>query len=163
MKKVFVLLALVLMVSGLALAQYPAPPNQDVLGAHLIYGRGCAGCHVPHSGAFGNGGTSADGSTGNIALWGQDMQPLYGQTLEFGDGEEYANTKPNTNNAKEKVGSTTITPVVNPDHKTAGWSTMACLSCHDGNLASSAFMKGSIEFGSKPKEPSHGFRSCSHS
>lgn len=143
MKKLFLLVALVLMVSGLALAQYPAPPNQDVLGAHLIYGRGCAGCHVPHSGAFGNGGTSSDTTSGNIALWGQDMQPLYGQTLQFGDGTDYAITLPNTGGASVTVNGTTIAPLVNPDHKTPGWSTMACLSCHDGNLATSAFMKGS--------------------
>jgi hypothetical protein len=147
MKKSFFLVALVLMVSSLALAQvgsYPAPPNQDVLGAHLIYGRGCAGCHVPHSGAFGNGGASADASTGNIALWGQDMQPLYGQTLAFGDGEEFTITLPNTSGANVTLqDGTLVTPVANPTHSTPGWSTMACLSCHDGNVASSAFMKGS--------------------
>ncbi len=26
-------------------------PAVDVLGAHQNYGRGCAGCHAPHSGA----------------------------------------------------------------------------------------------------------------
>ena len=44
------------------------------LGAHLNYGRGCAACHAPHSGACGNGISNiGDPTTGNIALWGQDV------------------------------------------------------------------------------------------
>ena len=31
-------------------------PNNDVLGAHNNGGRGCAGCHAPHSGGAGSGG-----------------------------------------------------------------------------------------------------------
>jgi hypothetical protein len=146
MKKVILLAALLVMTAGMALAAtYPAPDqSSDVLGAHLIYGRGCAGCHVPHSGPGGNGQTTGDPGGGNIALWGQNMAPLYGQTLYFGDGNTYAITLPNTSGANVTLqDGTVVSPVVNPDHKTEGWSTMACLSCHDGNMASSTFMKGS--------------------
>ena len=52
----------------------------DVLGAHNNSGRGCAGCHAPHSGSFGSGhGGGAD--SGSYALWGQDASPLYGKTI----------------------------------------------------------------------------------
>ena len=33
--------------------------GMDVLGAHNNGGRGCAGCHAPHSGAAGGGGNAA--------------------------------------------------------------------------------------------------------
>ncbi len=144
MKKVLLLVLLAVMTVSMAWAQYPGPnQTQDVLGAHTIYGRGCAGCHVPHSGAAGNGQVSGDATGGNIALWGQNLQPLYGQTLQFGDGSNYAITLPNTGGVNVTVNGTTITPVVNPDDRTPGWSVMACLSCHDGNIATSTFMKGS--------------------
>ena len=106
--------------------------GQDVLGAHLVYGRGCVACHAPHSGAAGNGGTNTN-SPGNNALWGQDLSPLYGKTLQFGD----------------KTSTWTITL---PDYSTNGvppfgqfggpFAVIACLSCHDGNLAKPAMMKG---------------------
>jgi hypothetical protein len=144
MKKVLLIIAMVAMAVSLSFAQLPGPDQTtDVLGAHKVYGRGCEGCHVPHSGAFGNGGSSADTSTGKIALWGQDMQPLYGQTLYFGDGNNYPVTLPNTSdNAVTLSDGTVVNPVANPDHKTPFWSTMACLSCHDGNMATSTAMKG---------------------
>lgn len=145
MKKVLLIVVLVAMAASLAFALPGPDQTKDVLGAHLVYGRGCAACHVPHSGPYGNGGTSSlnDGSAGNIALWGQDMAPLYGQTLSFGDGTDYTITLPNTSNSNVTVGGSTIPAVVGADHKTPGWSTMACLSCHDGNIAKSAFMTGS--------------------
>ena len=63
-----------------------AAQASDVLGAHLVYGRGCVACHAPHSGAAGNGGSNANSPySGNNALWGQDLSPLYGATLQFGD------------------------------------------------------------------------------
>jgi len=100
MKRLFLVLLLVVMASAMALAgpitqgAHPtssgAPgavaPTVDVLGAHQNYGRGCAGCHAPHSGAWGEGGnaltgTVTDAYTGVNALFGQDMGPLWGQTL----------------------------------------------------------------------------------
>ncbi len=65
-------------------------PTVDVLGAHQNYGRGCAGCHAPHSGAWGAGGNGVSGTvtdtyTGVNALFAQDMGPLWGQTFDFSD------------------------------------------------------------------------------
>ena len=54
MKKVIVLMLFVLAVSGLMMAQNWSS-TVDVLGAHNNQGRGCAGCHAPHSGSFGSG------------------------------------------------------------------------------------------------------------
>jgi hypothetical protein len=142
MKKLFLLVALIAMTASLAFAVLPTPDQTaDVLGAHLVYGRGCAACHVPHSGPAGNGQPGEAGG-GDIALWGQDMMPLYGQTLAFGDGATYSITLPNTSGVNVVVNGTTISPLVNPTHSTPLWSTMACLSCHDGNLATSTAMRG---------------------
>ena len=54
MKKVIVLMLFVLAMTGLMMAQN-ASSTVDVLGAHNNQGRGCAGCHAPHSGSFGSG------------------------------------------------------------------------------------------------------------
>jgi hypothetical protein len=104
----------------------------DKLGAHQNGGRGCVGCHAPHSGARGNGGSTATGggpvtdpNTGNFALWGQDLGPLYNKTLAFGDNGDFSLTLPaDSISGDEQV----ITGV------------MMCLSCHDGNYAKGAMM-----------------------
>src|SRR6202142_1169063 len=102
MKKLFLVLLLVVMASAMAFAQPPTQgahptssggagsvaPTVDVLGAHQNYGRGCAGCHAPHSGAYGAGGNAIAGKavdpyTGVNALFAQDMGPLWGQTFDF--------------------------------------------------------------------------------
>ena len=46
--------------------------NMDKLGAHQNGGRGCTGCHAPHSGARGNGGSLTKNSqlTGNNIIGG---------------------------------------------------------------------------------------------
>jgi hypothetical protein len=116
--------------AGFAAAQIQAPTS-DVLGAHLNYGRGCAACHAPHSGAYGNGAAkTADAASGNIALWGEDVGSLYGQTITTGVSEHgsYVETLPTS--------LTAGTPDV------AG--VLMCLSCHDGNLASGAMMKNKV-------------------
>src|SRR5580692_8802688 len=89
----------------------------DVLGAHNNNGRGCAGCHSPHSGSFGSGhGGAAD--AGSYALWGQDASPLYGQTVAFGDAGRYTEVLPaSITSGSQEVGGILL-----------------CLSCHDGNL-----------------------------
>ena len=70
MKKVMLLMLVVIAASAVAMAQI-RPPTSDVLGAHLNYGRGCAACHAPHSGAWGNGANkSGDTTAGNIAFCG---------------------------------------------------------------------------------------------
>lgn len=122
MRKAIVVLLFVLAVTGLMMAQNWSS-TVDVLGAHNNQGRGCAGCHAPHSGAFGSGHTgSAD--TGSFALWGQDASPLYGKTIAFGDGGEFAEVLPSSiSSGDEEVGGILL-----------------CLSCHDGNVTASNMM-----------------------
>jgi hypothetical protein len=143
MKKVIVLILFVLAVSGLMMAQNWSS-TVDVLGAHNNQGRGCAGCHAPHSGSFGSGhGGAAD--AGSYALWGQDASPLYNQTIAFGDGGAFTEVLPGSiTSGSQEVGGILL-----------------CLSCHDGNLTPSNMMtKQSYEqtiglltntaYGSKP-------------
>ena len=103
MKKALLITLLVVMAAAIAAAQVTGgstamttgsagsvAPLVDVLGAHNNYGRGCAGCHAPHSGARGAGGNAVSGSTsdamtGANALFAQDMGPLYNQTFDFSD------------------------------------------------------------------------------
>jgi hypothetical protein len=122
MKKVMLLAIFVLAVTGLMMAQNWSS-TVDVLGAHNNQGRGCAGCHAPHSGSFGSGhGGAAD--AGSYALWGQDASPLYGQTIKFGDNGQYVEVLPTSITS----GSTEVGGI------------LLCLSCHDGNLTASNMM-----------------------
>ena len=129
MKKVLLVSLMILAVGMFAVAQI-GQPTSDVLGAHLNYGRGCAACHAPHSGALGNGIATSDPNTGNDALWGQNVQPLFGQTFQTGGTTRgsYALTFPATWNTGDPVTE----------------NTMTCLSCHDGNLATGAMMKNQV-------------------
>jgi hypothetical protein len=125
MKKVMLLAIFVLAVAGLMMAQNWSSPGVDVLGAHNNQGRGCAGCHAPHSGSFGSGhGGAAD--AGSYALWGQDASPLYGATIKFGDGGQYVEVLPTSITS----GSTEVGGI------------LLCLSCHDGNVTASNMMTG---------------------
>jgi hypothetical protein len=131
MKKVFIAVLLILGLAAFAAAQIQAPTS-DVLGAHLNYGRGCAACHAPHSGAWGNGANkSGDTTAGTVILWGQDVGALYGKTIITGS----------TN------GSTGYTEVL-PASMAAGTpdvtGLLTCLSCHDGNYATGAMMKDQV-------------------
>jgi hypothetical protein len=132
MKRNCLIALLFLASAGFAAAQSGASPATDVLGAHLNYGRGCAGCHAPHNGAYGNGGAkTTDLSSGQSILWGQDVASLYTQTLAFGGVTgrgSYAETLPSSMAA--------TTPDVN--------GLLTCLSCHDGNYATGAMMKNQI-------------------
>jgi hypothetical protein len=106
-------------------------PTSDVLGAHLNYGRGCAACHAPHSGAYGNGAQKGfDGGAGAEALWGEDVGSLYGKTIVTGQSEHGSYTE------------------VLPTSLTAGTPDVSgilmCLSCHDGNYASGAMMQNKV-------------------
>jgi hypothetical protein len=125
------LLALILVAgAGFANAQITTPTT-DVLGAHLNYGRGCAACHAPHSGVYGNGNAkTADSTSGNIALWGEDVSSLYGKVITSGQSEHgtFVETLPGA--------ITAGTPDV------AG--VLMCLSCHDGNYATGAMMKNKV-------------------
>jgi len=114
----------------------------DKLGGHQNGGRGCVGCHAPHSGGRGNGGVmkwdaSANAGAGayvaaaygtavmgDEVLWGQDLEPIYGKALNF----------PTTEGG---VGTITITEASSERLKTG---VAMCLSCHDGNVAKGAMM-----------------------
>jgi hypothetical protein len=122
MKKVIVLMLFVLAVSGLMMAQTWSS-TVDVLGAHNNQGRGCAGCHAPHSGSFGSGHSGAS-DAGSYALWGQDASPLYNKTILFGDSGKYAEVLPGSITS----GSTEVGGI------------LLCLSCHDGNVTASNMM-----------------------
>ena len=126
MRKVALVTLFVLAIAGFMMAQ-SATSTVDVLGAHNNNGRGCAGCHSPHTGAYGSGHTVKAGTdTGNYALWGQDVSPLYGQTLAFGDGGTYTEVLPAT--------LTTTSADVG--------GIMLCLSCHDGTVTNTNMMSG---------------------
>ncbi len=131
MKRNLFVMFIILAAASFATAQITAPTS-DVLGAHLNYGRGCAACHAPHSGAFGNGNNkSGDTSTGNSILWGEDVGGLLNKPLNFagvaGQGSTLE-TLPASMNAS--------TPDVN--------GVLTCLSCHDGNYAEGAMMKNQV-------------------
>jgi len=123
MKKACFILIVILAVAGFAMAQNWSS-TVDVLGAHQNQGRGCAGCHAPHSGSFGSGhGGAAD--AGSYALWGQDASPLYGKTIAFGDDGRFVEVLPSTiMGGSQEVGGILL-----------------CLSCHDGNLTPSNMMQ----------------------
>ncbi len=131
MKKCFLLTLTFLAATGFAAAQIQTPTT-DVLGAHLNYGRGCAACHAPHSGVYGNGNakTADPTSAGTMALWGEDVGSLYGKTINFGQSEHG------------------IVAVALPTSLSAGTPDVAgllmCLSCHDGNYATGAMMKNAV-------------------
>ena len=155
MRKVIFVTVAMLVCTSLAMAQNPfvagqwstsvpggvTPPPKgftiDKLGAHQNGGRGCVGCHAPHSGARGNGGsyhwdgsqfvsTPVSGISGDEFLWGQDLGPIYGQVFNFPDNPDDGSS-----------GNLTIT-ASSPERQISGIAT--CLSCHDGNVAKGAMM-----------------------
>jgi len=127
MKRILSIAIVILASAGFANAQIGASPSTDVLGAHLNYGRGCAACHAPHNGAYGNGAAkTTDASAGQSILWGQDVESLYGQTITTAGGT--VETLPTSMLA--------TTPDVT--------GLLTCLSCHDGNYAKGAMMKNQI-------------------
>jgi mono/diheme cytochrome c family protein len=130
MKRTILIALTFLAAAGFATAQITTP-STDVLGAHLNYGRGCAACHAPHSGVFGNGNAkTSDASAGTIALWGEDVSSLYGKTIITGKSEHGSYTE------------------VLPTSLTAGTpdvsGVLMCLSCHDGNYAQGAMMQNKV-------------------
>jgi len=153
MKKSLMLSFAVLVCASVAMAQTYVTGSTgitgiDKLGAHNNGGRGCVGCHTPHSGARGNGGTltgasqisngkwtsqtniSTSGSNGtpeivgNSALWGQDIGPVLSLTITQGDSSQYTTTLNNALSSNPSLLSGVV----------------FCLSCHDGNVAKGAMM-----------------------
>ncbi len=72
MKKLFFVMFVVVIAVGMAAAQtYTSGSGLtgiDILGAHQNGGRGCAGCHAPHSGSAGGGGNAATGAMHSTTL-----------------------------------------------------------------------------------------------
>jgi hypothetical protein len=122
--------------TGLSSTAFNVALGQDVLGAHNGYGRGCVMCHAPHGGALGNGGggtgttaATAD-ATGNgaLALWGENLEPLYSQSVQINAGYTVSlPASPLTSNPGTNSGATTV---------------ILCLSCHDGAVSRPAMMQG---------------------
>jgi hypothetical protein len=138
MKKLMLAILVLLFAVGLAAAQTYTQGSGltgiDILGAHNNGGRGCAGCHAPHSGSAGGGGstiayngTNVDAESGSEALFGQDVTPLYGVSLTFGNG--YVEALPSVAAAY----STNADELRN---------IMMCLACHDGQIAKGQMMQG---------------------
>ena len=153
MKKMMIFAIVVLVCASVAMAQTYTQGSGilgiDKLGAHQNGGRGCVGCHVPHSGVRGNGGTltvnsvlssspnthNATGSqfswsnqsptvgdSGDETLWGQDIGPLVAYTIGTGGGNYPADLSLASTKERVKTGI------------------VYCLSCHDGNVAKGAMM-----------------------
>jgi hypothetical protein len=123
MKKAILVALFALASAGLAMGQNWSS-TVDVLGAHQNQGRGCAGCHAPHSGSLGSGHAGA-ADAGSYALWGQDASPLYGKTVAFGDNGQYVEVLPaGIASGSQEVGGILL-----------------CLSCHDGNLTPTNMMQ----------------------
>lgn len=140
MKKLLFVTLIALLAVGMAAAQTYSGNSKngltgyDILGAHQNGGRGCAGCHAPHSGAAGGGGNVAnaavafnDPSSGSVALFGQDVTPLFGYTLTLGNGTV-------ENLPTQAAAYTTNTAELE--------GIMMCLACHDGVVAKGQMMNG---------------------
>ncbi len=137
MKKLLVVLFVVLLSATFAAAQlnsnFQSPV--DVLGAHHNHGRGCTGCHIPHSGPRGNGQPADAHIFGNNILWGEGIGSLSGATLTF-------------------AGPTSETLPVDDTATTPDMSgLLLCLSCHDGNLAVGAMMKNQVDWAAEGLNP----------
>jgi cytochrome c553 len=128
MKRLSFIALFLLSCLGFAAAQAGYSPSTDVLGAHLNYGRGCAACHSPHSGSYGNGqGRTADPNSGTVALWGEEVSSLFGRTITT-DGGKFVEVLPTSMTAGT------------PD----AMGMLTCLSCHDGNYGTTAMMKNKV-------------------
>lgn len=138
MKKLFFMMFVVVLVAGVAAAQTYTQGSgltgYDILGAHQNGGRGCAGCHAPHSGAAGGGGNAVNGAaafndplSGSNALFGQDVTPLLGYSITLGNG--YVEALP-----AEAAAYTTQQDELR--------QITMCLACHDGVVAKGQMMNG---------------------
>ncbi len=143
MRKLALAVLFIALAGTLALAQYTGTatgnktyaPTVDVQGAHENGGRGCAGCHAPHSGGRGSGGNIVAGSgingtasgvaEGDTGLWGTDTAPIQNgyASINF-DGYTASLSGLTWNSGSLYTGVAT------------------CLSCHDGNVSKGAMMSG---------------------
>jgi len=143
MKKVMLVILFALLATGLVMAQGAFIPKTDVLGAHNNGGRGCAGCHAPHSGGRGSGGnigpgasglgiSSTGGNEGDYHLWGTDMSLITQETLAFVGGYDKGTAGYVVNFGGGQQWTATTPPYVA--------YIASCLSCHDGNVSQGAMM-----------------------
>lgn len=143
MKKLALVVLFVALVGTLAMAQgytgtatgtYPYAPVTDVQGAHENGGRGCAGCHAPHSGGRGSGGgsviaqsaTPAGTEEGDDGLWGTDTWAITHGPLSVINFSGYTATLTGLTWSSGSLYTGVAT----------------CLSCHDGNVSKGAMMSG---------------------
>jgi len=140
MKKLALVVLFVALVGAMAMGQIVKGniayiPTVDVQGAHENGGRGCAGCHAPHSGGRGSGGgsiigqvqTGAGVAEGDTGLWGTDTAAIeagYGGTITFTGSYPVTLTGLTWSSGSLYTGVAT------------------CLSCHDGNVSKGAMMSG---------------------
>jgi len=160
MNKILTLGFAVLVCASVAMAQTYTQGSGitgiDKLGPHQNGGRGCAGCHAPHSGVRGNGGALTGSSVlqaNTPNAQGQIVGPAQVWTAQTAD------TSSNTNAYGDMalwgqdigpiIGLGTITtgdsfqvnlatPYATSPSITTG--IIFCLSCHDGNVAKGAMM-----------------------
>jgi hypothetical protein len=162
MKKVMLLMVVLAVFATVAMAQPSIGTtgytqgqgiiNMDKLGAHQNGGRGCTGCHAPHSGARGNGGALTDQSvwtpgntwggvnyggtwsnmanlgneeSGNEALWGQDIGPIMTKNTFITGGGAY---------------TVDLSVINSTNYGRMMTGIVYCLSCHDGQVAKGAMM-----------------------
>ena len=132
MKKVMLITLVVLAFGMFATAQIQNPTS-DVLGAHLNYGRGCAACHAPHSGVYGNGNAkTADTDPGQYRSVGRGCsQPLFGKTYQY---------RPE----RARGVQLTLPSHLGRRRTRTPAGLLMCLSCHDGNYATGAMMKNKV-------------------
>jgi len=144
MRKLMLLMLFALLACGWVMAQEKITGNTaylttiDVMGAHENGGRGCAGCHAPHSGGRGSGGeiigtgasyTGSGTAEGDIGLWGTDPSPL---VTGYSGGITF-----DTNYPTGPLPSTWGNP-----SNAMFTGLVTCLSCHDGNMSKGAMMSG---------------------
>jgi hypothetical protein len=138
MKRVMLIVLFALLAVAMSTAQ-TFVPTTDVLGAHNNGGRGCAGCHAPHSGGAGAGGstvagggvTSLGGNEGDYHLWGQDVSLITQETLKFGGGFGNGGAGYTVNFVAGQWTASSL-PAIS--------GIASCLSCHDGNVSKGAMM-----------------------
>jgi len=141
MKKAMLITLFILLMVGWMSAQ-TFTPTTDVLGAHNNGGRGCAGCHAPHSGGRGNGGDIVGSGSaapqgvveGDYHLWGQDLYPITKLTLAVGGGYDNGGFGYTVNFGGQQEWTSGSLPVIS--------GIASCLSCHDGNVSKGAMMLG---------------------
>ncbi len=138
MKKIMFVLLVVVIAASMSMAAISKGnmsyvPTTDVQGAHENGGRGCAGCHAPHSGGRGAGGgaitstsvTASGVAEGDAGLWGTDTAAVTSAAGVFNfDGYTATLTGLTWSSGSLYTGVAT------------------CLSCHDGNISKGAMMSG---------------------